>query len=52
MVMHNLLTKERSVLKESRTSVFSVGSVCVCGMQDTDSGPGVEAVNDRLRVKC
>ena len=26
--------------------------VCVCGMQDTDSGPGVEAANDRLRVKC
>lgn len=39
MVMHNLLTKESTVLRESRMSmfVFGVGCACVCGMQDTDS---------------
>ena len=62
MVMHNLLTKDSAVLRESSTTVFvfalCVGRqcvrvcVCVCRMQDADSEQRVEAVKDVLLAKC
>ena len=56
MVMHNLLTKDSAVLRESSTTVFvfalCVGWQCVCRMQDADSERRVEAVKDVFSAKC